>query len=106
MPYDVLLVAVCAACTFLTRLFPFAVFGTRQRPSQCVRYIGRALPTAVMAILIVYCLRAVPLTFGGVMPQALGIAVTACLHLWKHNSLLSIGGGTLSFMLLSRLVFV
>jgi branched-subunit amino acid transport protein AzlD len=33
------------------------------------------------------------------------VAVTAGLHLWKHNTLLSILGGTVLYMLLVQMVF-
>ena len=35
----------------------------------------------------------------------LGCAAVAGLHIWKRNSLLSIGGGTVLYMLLVQLVF-
>jgi branched-subunit amino acid transport protein AzlD len=36
----------------------------------------------------------------------IALAFTIGLHLWKNNSLLSIGGGTLLYMLLVQMVFV
>ena len=39
------------------------------------------------------------------LPELLAIAVTAGLHLWKKNMLLSIAGGTVVYMLLVQLVF-
>ncbi|HCE74249.1 MAG TPA: branched-chain amino acid transporter AzlD, partial [Lachnospiraceae bacterium] len=39
------------------------------------------------------------------LPELLAIAVTAGLHLWKKNMLLSIAGGTIVYMLLVQLVF-
>ena len=38
-------------------------------------------------------------------PYCIGITVTALLHLWKHNSLLSIAGGTAVYMVLVQSVF-
>ncbi|MFR7534762.1 MAG: AzlD domain-containing protein, partial [Oscillospiraceae bacterium] len=35
----------------------------------------------------------------------IAIAVTAGLHLWRRNSLLSIAGGTIIYMLLVQVVF-
>jgi branched-subunit amino acid transport protein AzlD len=104
--YSVITVAICAVCTFATRVFPFAVFGRSEKPPEAVRYLGRMLPPAVMSILIVYCLRNVD--FGSaaqLAPQLISIALVVLLHLWKRNNLLSIGAGTVCYMLLVQLVF-
>ena len=55
---SILIIAVCALCTFLERALPFLIFGTRPVP-DVVRYLGRVLPMAVMATLVIYCLRGV-----------------------------------------------
>ena len=70
-----------------------------------VRYLGRALPGAVFGPLLVYCLRDVSF-FSGThgLPELAGIAVTALLHLWKRQMLLSIAGGTVFYMALIQLV--
>ena len=36
----------------------------------------------------------------------MGVAVVVALHLWKHNNLLSIFGGTILYMVLVQAVFV
>ena len=59
-----------------------------------------------MGMLVVYCLKGVDLTaapFG--IPEAIGCAIVAGLHVWKRNTLLSIGAGTVCYMLLVQLVF-
>jgi branched-subunit amino acid transport protein AzlD len=59
-----------------------------------------------MGLLVVYCLRNVPvLTAPHGLPELIAIVVLIVLHLWKNNVLLSIGGGTLVYMLLVQLVF-
>ena len=64
------------------------------------------LPGAIFSMLIIYCLRNVSLFSGSHgLPELIAIAVTAALHLWKHQMLLSIAGGTISYMLLVQLVF-
>ena len=87
--YSILIIAVCALCTFGERLLPFLIFGKHKVP-RMVRYLGRVLPMAIMTALVVYCLRTT--------------AFTAALHLWKGNTLLSITGGTACYMLLLRLL--
>lgn len=101
-----LLILVMGLVTFCIRALPFWAFsGTRRQPAAVV-YLGRVLPPAMMAMLIIYCLKNVSLfvmPFG--IPEALGIAVVVLLHLWKKNTLLSIGGGTVCYMVLVQIVF-
>ena len=40
------------------------------------------------------------------LPELIGIFITAGLHLWKRNILLSIAAGMITYMLLIRYVFV
>jgi branched-subunit amino acid transport protein AzlD len=104
--YDAVIVLTVAGCTFLTRLFPFALFGRKQSPHPLVTYIGKILPSAVIAVLVVYCLKTMQFTsLPAFAPQCIGIAVVAALHVWKRNFLLSIGAGTVCYMALVQLVF-
>ena len=71
-----------------------------------VRYLGRVLPAAIFGMLIVYCLRNVtPLSGSHGIPEAIAIAVTVALHKWKHQTLVSIAGGTVCYVLLVQMVF-
>ena len=100
-----LLIALCAAITFAERALPFLIFGNREVP-KVIRYLGRVLPMAIMTTLVIYCIKDISFTqTAGWLPYLLGIAVTALLHLWKHNTLLSIAGGTAIYMVLVQLVF-
>ena len=99
-------IAVMAIVTFLTRVLPFLLFYRGESPPKLVLYLGRVLPPAIIAMLIVYCLRGVSFsTPGGWVPQLLCVAVVVALHLWKHNNLLSIFGGTVLYMVLVQAVF-
>ena len=40
------------------------------------------------------------------LPALLAVAVVVILHIWKHNNLLSIFGGTILYMFLVQAVFV
>ena len=68
------------------------------------RYFSLVLSTRM---LVVYCLKNVGWVTGthGI-PELLCIAITALLHIWKHNNLLSIGVGTVLYMVLVQNVFV
>ncbi len=104
--YALLLIGVMALGTMATRFLPFLLLGDKRSTPPFVSYLGQVLPFAIMGMLVVYCLKGV--TFGGLagwLPSAVGVAVTAGLHLWRHNTLLSILGGTAVYMLLVQLVF-
>ena len=99
-------IAVMAAVTFLTRFLPFLLFDRGESPPRIVLYLGRVLPPAIIAMLIIYCLRGVSFASpAGWVPQLLCVAVVVALHLWKHNNLLSIFGGTVLYMVLVQTVF-
>ena len=103
----ILTIAVCAAATMLTRFLPFLMFGSRGgKVPEVVEYLGHVLPAAIFGMLIVYCLKGVtPFAGSRGIPEALAIAVTIALHKWKHQTLVSIAGGTVCYVLLVQLVF-
>lgn len=103
----VLMIAVAGACTFATRLFPFALFGGKKEVPKFIKYLGAVLPVAILGILIVYCLRDFEKgSINYILPQIIAVALTAGIHLWKKNTLLSIAVGTIGYMLLIHFVFV
>jgi branched-subunit amino acid transport protein AzlD len=102
--HDVLLVLVVILVTAATRFLPFLIF--RKKTPPFVEYLGKVLPCAIMGMLVVYCLKDVSfLSAPYGIPEILGCAAVAVLHLWKRNTLLSIGVGTVFYMLLVQLVF-
>lgn len=71
-----------------------------------VQYLGKVLPPAVIGMLVVYCFKSMRLTafpFG--LPELIAGAVVVLLHIWKRNNLLSIGVGTVLYMVLVQTVF-
>ena len=102
---SVLIIAICAACTFFERALPFLVFRGREVP-PIVRYLGKVLPMAIMATLVIYCIKDISFTaLGTFLPYVVGIAVTSLVHLWKRNNLLSIARGTVAYMVMVQSVF-
>ena len=98
------LVLTVVLVTAATRFLPFLIF--RNKAPAWVEHLGKVLPAAIMGMLVVYCLKDVSfLTGSHGIPEILCCLVTAGLHVWKRNSLLSIGGGTVLYMLLVQLVF-
>ena len=101
------MILVAAVCTFATRVAPFLLFNGKKPIPPIVRYLGEALPPAVIALLVVYCVKNVDwLAVPHGAPGLLCIAVTTLLHVWKRNNLLSIGVGTVLYMFLVQTVFI
>ena len=99
-------ILLCALGTLLTRFLPFLVFNPKKPTPQYIQYLGAALPGAIFAMLVVYCLRNVNvLQFSYGQPELIAIAVTVALHLWKRQMLLSIALGTICYMLLVQFAF-
>ena len=104
--HDVLLIAVAVLVTMATRFLPFLIFGEKRKTPAIIEHLGKVLPCAIMGMLVVYCLKDVSfLSAPYGLPELIACAVVAALHIWKRNSLLSIGGGTVCYMLLVQLVF-
>ena len=104
--HDVLLILVAVLVTAATRFIPFLIFGEKRKTPPIIEYLGTVLPCAIMGMLVVYCLKDVSFlnaSYG--IPELIACVVVAALHVWKRNSLLSIGGGTVCYMLLVQLVF-
>jgi len=105
MKHSLLIVAVVALVTALIRFLPFLVFGNRKQPAWLV-YFSAVLPGAMIAMLVVYCLRNVSFTSGSRgIPEAVSCLAVAALHVWKRNTLLSILVGTILYMVLVQMVF-
>lgn len=104
---QIITIAMCVLGTMATRFIPFIVFSDKKPVPKYVRYLGKALPAAAYGMLVVYCLKDVSISegFHGI-PELLGIAVTAGLHLRKRNMLLSIAGGTLFYMIIIRIAAI
>lgn len=99
-----LVIAVAAVATFATRALPHVLFGSDRPVPPVVTYLGRILPPAIIATLVVYCLRNVDLlAFPHGLPELVSVAAVALLHIWRKNTLLSIGVGTVLYMILCRL---
>lgn len=100
-------IAVMAIVTFLTRALPFLLFDRGSAPPKIILYLGRVLPPAIIAMLIVYCLKDISFAqAGGWAPQLISVGAVVGLHLWLRNNLLSIFGGTILYMILVQAVFV
>lgn len=99
-------VAVIALVTAALRFLPFWIFRDGRAMPPVIRQLGQALPCAIMGMLVMYCLKDVSFASAAAfLPQCIGCAAVVLLHIWKRNTLLSIGAGTLIYMLLVQTVF-
>ena len=104
--YSLILILIVALVTIGLRFVPFWIFGGNRPVPKFIKYLGSVLPYSIMAMLVVYCLKSVSLTaapFG--LPELIATALVVGLHVWKRNTLLSIIGGTICYMILVQLVF-
>ena len=104
--HSALMIAVMVLITAALRFLPFLIFGENRKTPPMVSYLGRVLPYAIMGMLVVYCLKDISFVrspFG--IPEIIGCAVVTLLHIWKRNTLLSIGAGTVCYMLLVQFIF-
>lgn len=104
--HSISLIAVAALVTMLLRFLPFFIFGGEKQTPEFITYLGKVLPYAIMAMLVVYCLKGISLfqaPYG--IPEAIAVAAVVILHVWKRNTLISIAGGTVCYMILVQVVF-
>ena len=90
---SLLIIVLVAITTFATRVIPFLLFPKGKEIPKTVQYLGKVLKnTSILAH-----------PYG--IPEAISVLVVALLHIWKRNNLLSIGVGTVLYMVLIQCVF-
>ena len=105
VPQQIITIAAVVLGTMITRFLPFLLFPEGKTPRAFITRLGTVLPFAVIGLLVVYCLKDAVFTDLHGLPEAIAIVFIAVLHKWKHNTLLSIGGGTVLYMVLVQAVF-
>lgn len=97
----VLTVAVVVAATLLTRFSAFLIFPPGKKTPDFVQYLGKALPAAVMGMLVIYTFKdTIVFSYPYGVPELIALLVTVGMHLWKRNMFMSIGIGTIVYMLI------
>lgn len=102
--HSIALLAVIAGVNLLSRYLPFWIF-SKGAPRPVV-YLGKVLPSAVIGMLLVYCLK--NMTFLAApygAAEIIAIAAVVLIHKWRHNVMISILTGTVLYMLLVQVVF-
>ena len=103
---SLLIILVVGITTFATRVIPFLIFPKGKEIPKTVEYLGKVLTPAVIGMLVVYCLKntqVIAAPYG--IPELISVITVAVLHVWKRNNLLSIGVGTVLYMVLIQVVF-
>ena len=102
--YPIAAIAVVALVTLGLRAAPFLLFGNRPLP-KTMRYLGKALPPAIMTVLVIYCLRNTSFDRSPIgIPELAACTLVALLQIIKKNMYLSIIAGTVCYMVLIRVL--
>ena len=104
--YAMIVILVMGLAVLATRIVPVLIFGRGEKVPEFILYLGRVVPYTAMGLLIVYCLRDVPVfdaPHG--LPELIALAVVAVSYIWKRNTIFSIVIGTALYMFLVQSVF-
>lgn len=104
--HSLLIVAVMAVFTALTRFLPFLAFPEGRKRPKVITYLGTVLPYALIGMLVVYCFKSVSVfAYPYCIPELLAVVLVAALHIWKRNTLISVFSGVIFYMVLVQCVF-
>ncbi len=102
----IIMIAIFSIVTILLRAIPFILFPGNKKTPAYINYLGKVLPPAIIGMLVIYCMKDVAILsapFG--IPEAIATVAIVLVHVWKRNTLLSIGGGTVLYMFLVQVIF-
>lgn len=104
--HAMIVIAVMGLAVLATRILPVLIFGRGEKVPEFILYLGRVVPYTAMGLLIVYCLRDMPLLDSPHgLPEALALAVVTGTYLWKRNTIFSVVIGTALYMFVVQSVF-
>jgi branched-subunit amino acid transport protein AzlD len=104
--HAMIIILVMGLATLATRIVPVLIFGRGEKVPEFILYLGRVVPYTAMGLLIVYCLRDVPvLEAPHGLPEIISLSVVSVIYLWKRNTILSVVIGTALYMFLVQSIF-
>ena len=104
--HAMIVIIVMGLAVLATRIVPVLIFGRGEKVPEFILYLGRVVPYTAMGLLIVYCLRDVPvLDAPHGLPELISLAVVTLTYLWKRNTIFSVVIGTALYMFLVQSVF-
>ena len=99
-------ILVMGVATLATRLLPVFIFGRGGKVPELILYLGKVVPYTAMGLLIVYCLKDIPVTESPhALPEIIALAAVSASYLWKRNTIWSVVLGTALYMVLVQSVF-
>ncbi len=93
--------------TAIIRFLPFIIIKKSIAERKYIKFLGDMMPYSMIALLVIYCLKEVNLIkypYG--IPELISIAIIIILHIIKRNVLISIGVGTVIYMILVQTIFI
>ena len=103
--HALIIILVMGLMTLATRILPVLIFGRGEKVPEYIMYLGRVVPYTAMGLLIVYCLRDVPvLDKPHALPEIISLAAVSLTYLWKRNTILSVVAGTVLYMFLIQAI--
>ena len=104
--HAIIVIAVIGLAVLATRIVPVLVFGRGEKVPEFILYLGRVVPYTAMGLLIVYCLRDMPvLEAPHGLPEIIALAAVTGTYLWRRNTIFSVVIGTALYMFLVQSVF-
>ena len=80
-----LLVIIIALVTALLRFLPFIIFKDSKKTPKIITNLGKTLPYAVMAMLVVYCLKDVKFSNVNLfVPQIIAVFIVSISYIWNN----------------------
>lgn len=107
IPQALILTVVMGAVIFFCRVFPFFFFRKAGGSGAKIflSLVEKTVPPVAMTVLAFNAISGpIRENIHAGFPVLAASAFTALVHLWKRNSLISIIGGTLLYMILSRIL--
>ena len=116
MGHAIAIIGVVAICTLLTRALPFWIFGGKKDVPNMVKYLGRVLPSAIMVILVVYCLKDINFLEGsrgipellaiGMVVNSMSSGTNIDLNSYMFGSILAIDKGEMVLCIVLGIVVI
>ena len=103
--YFLIMTLIAGVVTIALRAFPFLMFSGNRPVPPLINYIGKVIPPAAIAMLVIYCYCSAyqdkPFIQNGCgIPELIASILVVALQLWRRNPLLSIISGTVVYMIL------
>lgn len=101
-----IITVLLALSVMICRYLPFIIFKDDEKLPDIIDYLGKALPSAMIGMLVVYSFKDYDFSdMAQILPAVIASAVTVIVHLFKRNTIISVLSGTLVYMILLNVVF-